>query len=285
MTQLKVFVSHSHQDDAFCRQLVSALRDADADVWYDEHNMGSGQLGPTIERELKARPVFVLILSPAALTSVWVEDEARWAYGLYRKDRTRTVQPVLAAPLSEDDIWLFLQDFKRIEAPGVKPYPPAEAVQRTLHALGLGETGAMAPVQGETAEQLVTRGTALNLQEKYTEALPLLQRAAQLDPSSSDAWLNLAHALSMLDRHQEALAANERATTLNPTDVFTWGIKAGSLTALGRYQEALAAAEQAIALDPTNALVWEDKAHALKVLWRSKEAEEAQARAKVLRRK
>src|SRR5258708_22791065 len=126
--QLNVFVSHSHQDDAVCRQLVTALRGVGADVWYDEHNMGSGQLGPTIEREIKARPVFVLILSPAALTSAWVEDEARWAYGLYRKDRTRTIQPVLAAPLNEGDIWLFLQDFKRIEAPGGKPFPAAESV-------------------------------------------------------------------------------------------------------------------------------------------------------------
>ena len=95
--QFKVFVSHSHQDDAFCRQLVSALRGAGVDVWYDEHNMGSGQLGPTIERELKERPEFVLILSPAALASAWVEDEARWAYELYRKDRSHTILLVLAA--------------------------------------------------------------------------------------------------------------------------------------------------------------------------------------------
>jgi hypothetical protein len=34
---LKVFVSHSHQDDAFCCLLVGALRQAGSDVWYDEH--------------------------------------------------------------------------------------------------------------------------------------------------------------------------------------------------------------------------------------------------------
>lgn len=87
-----------------------------ADVWYDQHNMGSGRLGPTIERELRNRPVFVVILSPAALTSQWVEDETRWAYGLQRKDPTRIILPITAATIAEDDIWLFLRDFKRIEA-------------------------------------------------------------------------------------------------------------------------------------------------------------------------
>jgi TIR domain len=80
----KIFVSHTQHDAAFCRQIVDALRQAGADVWYDEHNLGSDQLGPTIERELRARPLFVVILSPAALKSRWVEDEARWAYILYR---------------------------------------------------------------------------------------------------------------------------------------------------------------------------------------------------------
>ena len=84
--QLRVFVSHSHQDNAFCHAIVAALRDAGADVWYDEHNLGAGRLGPTIERELRDRSVFVVIRSPAALRSQWVEDETRWAYGLLSKD-------------------------------------------------------------------------------------------------------------------------------------------------------------------------------------------------------
>ena len=138
--QLKVFVSHSHQDDAFCRQLVAALRGAGADVWYDEHNMGPGQLGPTIEHELRVRPVFVLILSPAALTSAWVEDESRWAYSFYRKERARTILPVLAAPVSDHDIWVFLQDFKRIEAAGVQALPRCRSRSAHLARVGIGRS-------------------------------------------------------------------------------------------------------------------------------------------------
>jgi hypothetical protein len=56
---------------------LNARRHAGAHVWYDEHNLGSDQLGPTIEREPCARSLFVVILSPAALKSRWVEDEVR----------------------------------------------------------------------------------------------------------------------------------------------------------------------------------------------------------------
>jgi predicted esterase len=35
--QMRIFVSHSHKDHEFCRALVNALREAGADVWYDEH--------------------------------------------------------------------------------------------------------------------------------------------------------------------------------------------------------------------------------------------------------
>ena len=74
---LRIFVSHSHEDDVYCRELVHALREAGSDVWYDEHSLKVGQLIDTIEVELRARPVFVVVLSPAALRSTWVRDETK----------------------------------------------------------------------------------------------------------------------------------------------------------------------------------------------------------------
>ena len=43
--QLRVFVSHSSEDNDFCQaDCDGRLRDAGADVWYDEHNLGWGVL-------------------------------------------------------------------------------------------------------------------------------------------------------------------------------------------------------------------------------------------------
>jgi hypothetical protein len=86
MAQVAIFVSHSHEDGAFCRALVSALREAGADVWYDEHNLGAGDLMNVIQQELGRRPIFVVILSKHAFTSRWVQRETTWAYELADRD-------------------------------------------------------------------------------------------------------------------------------------------------------------------------------------------------------
>ena len=44
MSQMRIFLSHNHTDIAFSDALAKALRDAGADVWYDEQNLGAGHL-------------------------------------------------------------------------------------------------------------------------------------------------------------------------------------------------------------------------------------------------
>jgi hypothetical protein len=73
MGQLRIFVSHSHGDQSFCEALVQALRAAGADVWYDQHNLGPGRLLRDINREIRDRPIFLVVLSQAALASMWVQ--------------------------------------------------------------------------------------------------------------------------------------------------------------------------------------------------------------------
>ena len=263
----KVFVSHSHHDVEICRKFVSALRTTGADVWYGEHNMGPGQLGPTIERELRDRSLFVVILSPAALASSWVEDETRWAYNLYRKDKSRSILPVLASKVAENDIWLFLQDFKRVEGADLQPYPPDVAVQHILRAFSLNLPGQapvpVSPQPDESADDLITRGRALRAQEKKTDALNLFQRATVLAPDSFDAWFNLGITLGDLKRFGEALLANERALQLDSKEVDAWNNLGNSLGNLGRDSEGLAAFEQALALNPNEAMAWNNKGTAL----------------------
>lgn len=139
MNQPRIFVSHSHDDNAFCDALVKSLRRAGADVWYDEHNLGAGHLLNEIQRELLSRPTFLVILSKAAFRSAWVLRECQWAYRLYMREPNRIILPITAQAIEEMDFntWLFLEDFKRIEAPGYKPLPQTEAIAKTLHALVL----------------------------------------------------------------------------------------------------------------------------------------------------
>jgi hypothetical protein len=223
---MRVFVSHSHEDDAFCRTLVDGLKRAGADVWYDEHNLGSGQLMSVIRRELGSRPVFLVILTKATFASRWVKRETQWAYELADRDPSRIILPVTAGPIERSDFsaeneWLFLYDFKRVEAPGLTPYPQAEAVARTPHTLQLTLPGEAplptAPQPAESASDFVTRGKALFAQKVYAEALPLFSRATALDPNNADAWYNQGRALGNLGCYEDEMAALDRALASTPT--------------------------------------------------------------------
>jgi tetratricopeptide (TPR) repeat protein len=283
MSSMAIFVSHSHFDDAFCRSLVAALRTAGADVWYDEQNLGAGHLMDALEQELRHRPVFIVILSPAALASRWVKDECTWAYTRYRKDPSRILLPVLASPLAdEDDIWLFLQEFKRVELPGCVPLTPEEAIRETLRMLALTagnadpRTGnrADAPLlrQQDSTAELLERGKALQAQRRHREALPLFEQVTQMEPRSFEAWANLARAHAELYEATLALEAAERALHLEPGSAMAWSAKAGALQLLNRFDEALAAAERALALDADDAIIWTEKGNALYGLKRYGEA-------------
>lgn len=319
--QLRIFVSYASEDSAFCRTIVEALRGAGADVWYDEYNMGSDQRLDTVDRELHARPIFILILTPDALQSPWVRDETKWAYNLLRRDPSRLILPVTAAPGVETyDLPLYLQDFDRIEAPGSTPYPPDEASHHLLSALALTPAGE-APVSTasqriESIDDLLTRGKALIAQKKFAEALPLFVHATQLAPDSFYAWGYLGHVFSRLGswpkalaaydqalaldekqawlwcnkgytlnelrRHDEALVAFDRALALAPNLTDAWYSKGHTLNGLQRYQEALAAYDHALAINPDHALAWNNKGAVLNGLQRYQEALDACDRALAL---
>ena len=75
MAAPRVFVSHSHSDNEWCRTFMAALQAAGWDVWYDEKGLSAGdEWVATIQRELQAREIFLLILTPDSWASQWVQD-------------------------------------------------------------------------------------------------------------------------------------------------------------------------------------------------------------------
>lgn len=190
MATIKVFISHNRQDNEFCHALANSLRVAGADVWYDEQNLGAERLMATIEREMRLRPIFIVVLSPEALTSDWVRDECTWAYNLYRKDseRSRIILPVIARPLTSAEIWLFIEDFRRIADADDSPFPQQEAIRRVLSTLALTPQGERAPATTDenfTIGEIIDRGNALFAQRKPNEMLSIFEAATILTPTNS----------------------------------------------------------------------------------------------------
>lgn len=283
-TGLPIFISHNYKDNAFCEKLVTALRGAGADVWYDEHNMESGLLMETIMKELGRRKIFIVILSKDAFGSKWVRREAIWAYQLAEDDLTRTILPITAGPIDPTDFspeegWFFLKGFKRVEAPGYLPLAADEAIHRVMHALALTPAGeAPAPVEaqpGESASDLIIRGIALRGQKKYDDALKLFERAVQLDPNSANAWFNVGYSHDAVGDFPQALVAWDRAINLDRDNAAAWTNKGSTLLKLQRYQEALDAFMTAIRIKDTYVFAWNGKGIALKELGRAEEAIDA----------
>lgn len=80
MAQMRIFVSHSHQDNDWCRPFVEALKAVGYDVWYDETGLtGGDEWLDSIQREVENREVFLLILTPEAWDSKWVQREFKSA--------------------------------------------------------------------------------------------------------------------------------------------------------------------------------------------------------------
>lgn len=122
----RLFVSHSTQDNPWCRDLVAALTAAGLDVWYDERGLTGGiNWVETLQREVQARDVLLLILSPEAWASPWVQEEVQLAIAT-----RRTILPVMHRPTQVEG---FLLTRQWVDVVGLSG---ALAAERVLAALG-----------------------------------------------------------------------------------------------------------------------------------------------------
>jgi WD40 repeat protein len=157
--QYRIFLSHSNADHDLSMRLVSDLRQTlkdDQAVWYDQRggHYGGDDWWLRIEQELQARNVFIVVLSPDSVSSVWINDELELA--LRRKnhpDLTRRMRiiPILSQPCS---IWPELAEHQMISFLPGRSY--AVAFQEVLGALGL--PSALTTQPERLAERFVLKG-------------------------------------------------------------------------------------------------------------------------------
>jgi tetratricopeptide (TPR) repeat protein len=221
-----IFVSHAHEDNAWCRTFAEALRQAGANVWYRR----DGVLGEEIEREVQARPIFILILSPAAQRSHWVQREVHIAGQLRRQNPERITVPVV---IRRAEAPLLREDSKRVSGPRDTEISATEAAGWVMQTLGIVPAGAPAgtpPTGAETAAEPDTIGNGSYAKKQYEEFLVAYKQAQAASAA--------------------AQAAYERALALDPHNARDWYGKGMTLRDLERLEEALSAFEQALTLDP-----------------------------------
>ncbi len=102
MTTPPIFISHSHLDNRECRDLVDFIAGQfpGADIFFDESNLhGGDDWMQRIQREVIARPIFIVVLSRHSVVAEWVREETNLALSRAVSDKVhRKVIPVQVDP-------------------------------------------------------------------------------------------------------------------------------------------------------------------------------------------
>ncbi|NUO78385.1 MAG: tetratricopeptide repeat protein [Lysobacter sp.] len=161
-------------------------------------------------------------------------------------------------------------------AQALRPRDAAVALELGTHLLRAGRAGeAMAPLRlaMDAPEPDMLAGFRYGLAAfqlgDYEAAAAGFERAAEREPSSDEAWNNLAAALGRLQRYPQAIAAARNALRLTPQDAQAHQTLAALLSNLferDALEEALRAAERALQLDPSLAAAHRDAAVVLRKL-------------------
>jgi hypothetical protein len=100
---LRIFISHSQEDNPFGLKLVQDLRWAlrsESTVWYDASGglSGGDSWWRKIIHEITTSNIFIVVLSPRAMQSDWVNDEIDTAWRLKNSPTRMRIIPVLHQP-------------------------------------------------------------------------------------------------------------------------------------------------------------------------------------------
>lgn len=277
MTQLaRIFVSQCRQDMAWCRTFVEALRWGGLDVWYGEHSSGDARLSEEAERELRGRPIFVVVLSPSAVVSNEVKLQYFAALHLRTQRPERVILPVIAEPCELPPL---LREFPLLSGAEKQALSPPDAAARVRQWL----EGAAWPVpvdavapspESDTADAAWERGKVLRAQGLLEEALDAYRRAVALDPMRALAWYGRGNLLYELKRYEEAVVAYDQVLALDGLLAYVWHDRGLALYALKRYEDAIVAFERALSLDQRSATAWDHRGDAL---WQVERHEDALA--------
>jgi predicted TPR repeat methyltransferase len=110
------------------------------------------------------------------------------------------------------------------------------------------------------------------LQNKHEAALPLIERALELNPKNEVTWIHKAMWMSDKGRFDEALSCCDQAVSINPGSIDAHYNRACALMKMKRLEEALSAFDRTLAIKPDHATAHQHRGNVLHGLGRNEEA-------------
>ncbi len=269
---LCLFVSHSHEDDAFCQRLIADLRThlGEDAVWYDASGglHGSDDWWDRIVAEITERPYFLVVLSPAASASNWVPQEMKIAFRQHVELGKRLL-PVRLAPSPRRPDWESIQEFDFQHSDDPQRY--AAALAEVFRSLGMDPSTAIAampvtsreidrpmpssrpqPLSGN--ERLAQEVHTAYGREHWSDVLDKTELLMERSAMTPTLWRERASAAYALGDAQTGLAAVEKAQQADPDDQDTQLLRARLLAKTGEDAQAVDLFTRAFALTPLDAI-------------------------------
>jgi hypothetical protein len=168
MAPLHLFVSHSHEDDQFTKQLVGDLQRAGAEVWVDQEGIHHGNIMNHIDEALGKADWLILVQTPDAVRSEYVKLEVSAALTRVMSGLMQGVIPIIAKPCDQREVPPLWATMLYYDA--TQDYPGA--LHQLLQALGLDKTP---PITGIAASG--TQWSPVDLMRLWSWISPGARRA------------------------------------------------------------------------------------------------------------
>ncbi len=260
MTTPRIFLSHSHFDNDFAKQLTQDLRDAFEDpdaVWMDEYGglHGGESWVDKVVGEITARGIFLVVLSPSALQSKWVQYEMGIALHQH-VEYGKKLLPIIIHPCEIPAGWRVTQYLDCSNSPDDYDHTLPQILD--IVKKWAGESSGPHPQhvsrrEGREASLVQDANTAAGrghwniVRDKTDLLIEHFPRAM-----TADLWRLRGHALLELEDQPGALTALEHALNpllgaqdAYPTNAAVLRLKGVALKKLNRIDEALDTLEKA----------------------------------------
>ena len=129
-----IFISYSHKDTTYAHGLADHLQSMGFDIWIDERLDYGSQWPHEIQRQLDSCEAFLLIMSPRAFASDWVQSELQRA--------KRKLKPIFPLLLEGNEPWLSVESTQYYDVRG-GVYPDAKfyyAIKRAVSTSANSQT-------------------------------------------------------------------------------------------------------------------------------------------------
>jgi hypothetical protein len=128
---MKVFISHSNQDNLLARKIARVLQEEGLEVWDEQNILPGDNWAGKVAEALDESQAMVVLLTPHALASEWVRREIEYALG--KENYTKRVVPVVVGQLSEESLPWILRRLNMIRL--AEPAREDEDIQRIADVL------------------------------------------------------------------------------------------------------------------------------------------------------